>query len=243
MGAGGCLAVSPPRPPEVHGHPDRSVHQLFDFSVNAEHVGDEELGDGPLVVVVDLERAVEPAHGVAHGRLGLDHHERQPVHQQHEVGAALVGARTKHKLVGDDVVVVLGVLGVEQAHGDVLVVRPKRHRAVAAHPGRQLLVGLDQPVGAHGEHDGAQLVEHLVSAVGNGGDLGVEPEERLTHPRLGEELVGETWDVRRGPVMPAEATQLAVAAGEAGADGRVVGAAAGEEVADEGLNGGGFGEH
>ncbi len=236
------LVVATPRPPQVHGHADGAVHQLLALGGDAEHVGDEELRDVLLVVVVDLERAVEPAHRVAHGRLGLDEDERQAVDEQHEVRASLGGPGAEGELARDDVLVVLEVLEVDEANGDVLVVRPEGHRAVAAQPRGQLLVGLEEAVGAHREHDGAQLVEHLVGAVGNGGDLGVEPDERVADPVLDEDLVRLARDVRGREVVPAEARELAALAREAGADGGVVGDAAAEQVADEVLDGGGFGE-
>ena len=80
--------------------------------------------------------------------------------------------------------IVRRVVSVDESHGDVLAVRAKRHRLLAAQPGHELLVGPDETVGLHGEDAGAQLVDDFVGAVGLGGDLGVEPDERLAYPRL-----------------------------------------------------------
>ena len=69
-------ALPAPRPPEVDRHADRAVHELLALGGDREDVGDEQLGDEPLVVVMDLQGAVDPAHRRAHRRLRLDDDER-----------------------------------------------------------------------------------------------------------------------------------------------------------------------
>ena len=96
------------------------------------------------------------------------------------------------------------------------------HRPLAREPGGELLVGLDEAVAAHAHEDGAELVEHVVGAVGLGGDLRVQPDQRLAQVILDEDLVRLAREILRREEVPAEAGDLAVAAGEAGADGGVV---------------------
>ena len=122
----------------------------------------------------------------------------------------------------------------------MLAVRAERHRPLAGQPGGELLVRLDEAVGADAHQDGAQLVEHLVGAVGLGGDLGVQADQRLAQVIFDQDLVRLAWEVLRSEEVPAEAGDLAVPAGEPGTDGGVVGDAAAQAVADEGFDGVGF---
>mgnify|MGYP000976736529 CR=1 FL=1 len=149
------LVVAAPGAPQLDRSANRAIHQLLALGGDAEDVGDEQLGDVDLVVVVELGRGVEPAHRLANRGLGLDDDQRETVDQEDEVGTALGPACPEDELVGDDVVVVRLILEVDQADARVLVVGAERHRAVAAQPGGHLLVGLEQPVGAHREDNGA----------------------------------------------------------------------------------------
>jgi hypothetical protein len=170
-----------------------------------EHVADEQLGHELLVVVVHLHRAIDPADALLDRRLGLDQHQRQTVDQQHQIGAALGGACAVDELLGDDVLVLLQVVQVDQPHRHMLVVGAEGHRALAAHPGGHLLVGADQAIRAHRQHDGAQLVEHLVGAVGLGGNLGVQADQRIAQPGLDQHLLNLARHLGRGGVAPADA--------------------------------------
>ena len=142
---------------------------------------------------------------------------------------------------GDDVLVLLEVVEVDELDGDVLAVLAEGHRLLAGEPGGELLVGLDQAVAADAHDDRPQPVEHIVGAIGLGGDLGVQADERLAEMVLDERLPAAGGGGSRGAeVVPAEAGDLAGAASEAGADGGVMGDAAAEQVADEGFDGVGF---
>ena len=101
-------------------------------------------------------------------------------------------------------------------------------------------LALTRPSLAHAHDDGAQPVEHVVRAVGLGGDLRVQPDQRLAQVILDQDLVRLAREVLRREVVPAEAGDLAVAPREARTDGGVVGDAAAEPVADEGFDGVGF---
>ena len=70
-------------------------------------------------------------------------------------------------------------------------------------------LALTRPSLAHGQDDRAQLVEHLVGAVGLRGDLGVEADERLAQMVLDEHLVRLARKVLRREEVPAEAGDLA----------------------------------
>ncbi len=91
----------------------------------------------------------------------------------------------------------------------MLVVLAKGHGALAAQPGGEFFVGADQAVGAHGEHDGAQFVEHFVGALGLGGDLGVEADERIAQVVFDEHVVDAAGQRQGGDVMPARAFGVA----------------------------------
>jgi hypothetical protein len=179
------LRIAPiqvPRPPVLDRQADRPVVVGLALGGHREHVADEELGNELLVVVVHLHRAIHPADALLDRRLGLDQHQRQTVDQQHQIGPALGGACAVDELLGDDVLVLLRVIQVDQPHRHMLVVGAEGHGALAAHPGGHLLVGADQAIRAHRQHDGAQLVEHLVGPVGLGGDLGVQADQRIAQP-------------------------------------------------------------
>ncbi len=202
--------------------------------------GTKSSGHVALVVVVDLERPVEPALTRADRRLRLDHDERDAVDEQHEVGALLGRAGAEGELRRDDVLVLLEVGEVDQADGDVLAVLAERHRPLAGEPGGELLVRLDEAVGADAHHDRAELVEDVVGAVGLGGDLRVQPDQRLAKVILDQDLVRLAREVLPREEVPAETGELPVLTGEARTDGGVVRDAAAEAVADEGFDGVGF---
>ena len=167
------VGIQMPRPPILDRQADGPVVVSLAFGRHREHVADEELRHELLVVVVHLHRAIDPADALLDWRLGLDQHQRQPVDQQHQIGAALGGACAVDELLGDDVLVLRQIIQVDQPHRHMLVVGAEGHRALTAHPGGHFLIGADQAIRSHRQHDGAQLVEHLVGAVGLGGNLGV----------------------------------------------------------------------
>ena len=168
-----------------------------------------------------LQGTIEPTHGLANRSFGFDHHQGQAIHQQHQISATLGRAGADHELIGDDVLIVLEVLEINQTDRHMLMVGPERHRALAAQPGRHLLIGLDQPIAAHCEHDGAQFVENLIGTIWIGGDLGIEVDQGVADPGLDQDFVGETGDAGRREVVPAEAKELATSAGESMSDGSV----------------------
>ena len=149
-------------------------------------------------------------------------------------------AGAERELRRDDVLVLLEVVEVDQADGDVLAVLTERHRPLAREPGGELLVRLDEAVGADAHDDRAELVEHVVGAVGLGGDLRVQPDQRLAQVILDEDLVRLAREVLPREEVPAEAGELPELTGEAWADGGVMRDAAAEPVADEGFDGVGF---
>ncbi len=203
------IFIQQPGTPLVERGVDGSVAQFFAVAGQAEDVGGEEFGDVALVIVVDLFGAVEPTDGLADGGFGFDDDERQAVDEQDQVGAALGRAGAEGVLGGDDVLVLIQVLVIDQVDGDVLVVLAKGHGALAAQPGGEFFVGADQAVGAHGEHDGAQFVEHFVGAGGLGGDLGVEADERIAQIVFDEHVVDAAGQRQGGDVMPARAFGVA----------------------------------
>ena len=91
-----------------------------------ERVVREELRDGGLVVAqVVPERVLQPLVR----RLQLDEDQRQAVDEPHQVGAAFVDLAGDPELRGQEEVVAVGVIPVDDADGDGL-----RHRLVAARP-------------------------------------------------------------------------------------------------------------
>ena len=128
----------------------------------------------------------------------------------------------------------------------MLAVGTEGHRLLAPQPGHEVLVGPHETVGLHGEDAGAQVVDHLVSAVGLGGDLRVEPDERLAHPRLDHHVAARAGELRGGQVIPAGRQELA-AEGVAVAQRllareRQAGAPPGDRIQDHLLDGVGLGE-
>ena len=178
------IVVIAPRPPEVNGHADAAVAQQPAFRGKGEHVRHKHGRDLLLVDLVHLIRPVEPRHRAARRRLRLADHHRQTVHQKDHVealhhAARLVGPLVRHRQP------VLGGLGeIHQPHRHMLAVRAKGHRLLPAQPGHEVLVRPHQPVYLHGEQDGPQRVDHLIRPVRLLGDLGIQGNERLPHPRL-----------------------------------------------------------
>ena len=189
-----------------------------------------------------LDGSVEPALAGPHGGLRLDHHQRDAIDEQHEVGPLFGGARSAGILRRDDVLVPFDLGEVEQVDRDVFAVRAKGERPFAGEPGSELLVGLDEAVTADAHQDGAEPVDDVVGAVGLGGDVGVEPDQRLAQVIFDEDLVRLARDILLSEVVPAEAGNLPAAAGEARAGGSVVRDAPAQPIADEGFDGVAFSE-
>ena len=127
----------------------------------------------------------------------------------------------------------------------MLVVVAKGHRALAAHPGGHFLVGADQAIRAYREHDGAQLVQHLVGAVGLSGNLRVQADQRLAQPGLDQHFLNLARHLSWGGVAPADAFRARAIADVRflGGVGRYSLDRAGEQIADVGFDGVGFVKH
>ena len=230
------VVVRPPGSPEIDRQADRTVAQILALGGDRAEVRHEQLRHVAFVVVVDLRRPVEPALARPYRRLRLDDDQRQAVHQQHEVRAALVRTRSDGVLGADDVLVSLDILEVNEPHGDVLAVGAERHRPLSGEPRCEFLVRLDQPVRPHAHQDGPQPVQDVVGPIRLRRDLRVEADQRLPHVVLDEDLVHLPRQVLRPEVVPTEAGDRAVAPREAGSGGRVVGDAAAKDVTDERLD-------
>ena len=104
------LIVRAPRAPQVEGHAHGAVVVLLPLCGDREHVRDEQLRHVLLVVIVDVDCAVEPAFRRANRRLRLDHDQGQAVHNQNQIGTLLRLARSEGELLSDDVGVLLDVV-------------------------------------------------------------------------------------------------------------------------------------
>ena len=104
----------------------------------------------------------------------------------------------------DDVLVPLEVAEVNQTDGDVLAVLAERHRALAREPGRELLVGLHEPVGPDTHHYRPQPIQHVVGPVGLRGDLRIQPNQCLAQVVLDQHLL---WLACGGPGARGNASQ------------------------------------
>ena len=119
----------------------------------------------------------------------------------------------------------------------MLAVLAERHRALAVEPRGELLVGLDEPVGADAQDDGAQAVEDVVRTVRVCSDLRVETNQRLADLVLDKDLVRLPEQILAGEEVPAEPGHRPRSTSETRADGGVVGDAAAQQVPDERLDG------
>ena len=206
-------AIQMPRPPVLDRQPDRTVVVGLALGGDGEHVADEELGYEPLVVVVHLHRAIDPTDALLDRRLGLDQYQRQTIHQQHQISPAFGRASTVGVLLGDDVLVLREIIQVDQPHRHMLVVGAEGHRALAAHPSGHFLVGADQPIRTHRQHDGAQLVEHFIGAVVLSGNLRIQANQRIAQPRFYQHFLNLARHLSRGGVAPADAFGASAVAG------------------------------
>ena len=127
---------------------------------------------------------------------------RQAVDEKDHVEALLHRAGLPGPLVAHRQPVLAGMDGIHQPHGHMLAVGAEGHGLFAPQPGGEVLVGPHQAVGLDGEDAGAQVVDHLVGTVGLGGDVGVEPDERLAHPRLHHHIAGLAGELCGGEIVP-----------------------------------------
>ncbi len=236
------VRLDPPGPPQLHRQTDRAIAELLALGSDRDDVRNEQLGNVALVVLVDLDRRVEPALARPDGRLRLDHDERNAIDQQHQVGPLLGCASAIRELRGDDVLVAFEVVEVDESDGDVLAPLAERHGPLAAEPSGELLVRLDQTVAPDAHEDSPQPVQHIVCTVGLGGNLRVEANQRLAQLVLDQDLVRLARNVVRREKVPAETGDATLPARETWTDGRVMRDAAAESVTDEGFDRIGFGE-
>jgi len=113
------------------------------FSRNGDDIRYEQLRDIALVVVVDLERPVEPALTRPNRGLGLDDDKRNAVHQQNEIGALFRRASATGELCRDDILIALKIGELNKTDGDVLAISTEGHGPFACQPRGHLLVGFD----------------------------------------------------------------------------------------------------
>src|SRR5919197_5982633 len=90
----------------------------------------------------------------------------------------------------------------------MLAVVAKGHGLFTAQPGHKILVGADQAISLHRKDAGAQVVDDLVSPVGLRRNVGVETDERLTHPRLNHYFTELARYVGVGDIGPARWAQV-----------------------------------
>src|SRR5690606_18439761 len=150
-----------------------------------------------------LGGGVEPALARADWCLGLDDDQRDAVDQQDEVRTLLRGSRTDGVLRADDVLVPFEVLEVDEADGNVLAVSAEGHRAVAAQPGRELLIRPDEPVGPDAHQDGAQPVQHVVCPLWLRPDLRIQPNQSFAELAFDEDLLWQTAEILWREEVPA----------------------------------------
>ena len=91
-----------PWSPQLDGHADGAVPQVFALGGKRQDVRHEEHRDVLLVVLIDLRRAVDPGIGRADRGLRLADHEREPVAPQHQVEAAFDASLRECHLCRDD---------------------------------------------------------------------------------------------------------------------------------------------
>ena len=192
----------PPRAPDVNRHADGAIAQQLPLGGEGKDVRHEHGRHLPLVYLVDLERAVEPRHRGARGRLGLPDDDGQTVDHEHLVEPLLRRAGLVNPLVGDHELVMRRVRGVHESHGHMLAVRAEGHRLLAPQPGHEVFIGPDQTIRLHGKQNRPQGVDDLVGAVGLGRDFRVEPDERQPQPSLYHNVAGLTRNLRGRHVFP-----------------------------------------
>ena len=84
----------------------------------------------------------------------------------------------------------------------MLAVGAKGHGLFAAHPSHEVFIGANQTIALHREQDGSQRVDHFIRAIGLLRDFGIQRDERLTHPRLDQDLTRLTRHCRGRRVSP-----------------------------------------
>ena len=124
--------------------------------------------------------------------LRLADDEREAVDPQHEVVAALLGARVVGDLGRDDQAVVARVVEVDEPDfGYASLGADEVDRLVAAQPAHHPLVRRDQAVVRDGEDDGTQLRQDLVDPLRLRRDRRVQADERGDHLGLDEDRVDQ----------------------------------------------------
>jgi len=170
-----------PRPPDIDGHPHRTIAKALAFGGKREDVGRKHLRRALLIPVMNVAGAVHPGHRRAHRRFGLTDHQRNAVYQQDNVEAPAAFLDRIHPLVGDHVIVVAQVLEVDQPHRSMFAAIAERHRLIAPQPFGEHFVGPHQPFALHRQRDRPQTIKHFIAAVGLGLDFRIQAEEGIAH--------------------------------------------------------------
>ena len=176
------MLLIPPRSPDVDGHADRTVSKELALRGKGKDIRHKHCRNLLFVDLVHLVGTIEPSDCAAGRRLGLANYQGQAIHDEYNIEALLDRANLVGPLVADCQAIVGERVGIDQANRDMLAIRAKGHRLLAAQPGHEVLVGPHQPVGLHREDAGAEVVDHLISSVRLRGDLTVEPDKCLSHP-------------------------------------------------------------
>ena len=176
LGQGIVFVFEPPGRPVFERTADGAVVQFLAFGGKAQYVGHKQLGYAVLVHLMNLVRAIEPAHGRPDRRFGFAYHHGNAVDEQHDVGN-LGFAVVNAVLVGDYIAIVAEVLKIQQAHGHMAVVLAKGQGLLSAEPFEELFVGFDQPYLIDGQEHGPEFIDHLIGERGVPGDFRVEADE------------------------------------------------------------------
>ena len=191
-----------PRPPERHRRTDGAIAIALAVRGEVEDIGHKHLRDG-FLIFQDVLRAVHPADGGAHRGLHLANGDREAVDQQHDVQTLAAMRLRIYPLVGDDKLIVVRVIVIEEPDADGTAILVKREGVFLENELLEPLILRDQIVRLHRGDQRAQPVDHGIRILRLFGDARIETDQRGLHHGFHHDLGFLAGKGIRGDVCPA----------------------------------------
>ena len=176
-----------PRSPKRHRRTDGTIAIALAVRSEVEDIGHKHLRDG-FLIFQDVLRAIHPADGWAHRRLHLANGNREAIDQQHDVQPLAAMRLRIYPLVGDDKLVIVRIIVVEEPDADGTAILVKREGVFFKNELLEPLILRDQIVRLHRGDQRTQSVNHGIRVLGLFSDARIQPDQRGLHHGLHHDL-------------------------------------------------------
>ena len=191
-----------PRPPERHRRTDGAIAIALAVRGEVEDIGHKHLRDG-FLIFQNVLRAIYPADGGANRGLHLANGNREAIDQQHDVQPLAAMRLWIYPLVGDDKLVVVRIIVVEEPDADGTAILVKREGVFFKDELLEPLVLRDQIVRLHRGDQRTQPVDHGIRVLRLFSDARIQPDQRGLHHGLHHDFGFLTREFISTDIFPA----------------------------------------